>query len=127
MNSLSYKNILENKDYYIGEISSDTGYSYQNIYKDKITCKVGLLNMFDYDNTIHDDFYLVNTLQGEMQYIKYKNGLLGEAEMTEEKHIVPVISISKNVINIKANNKRYFSHLSYVSIISPIFSTTKII
>ena len=33
-----------------------------------------------------------------MQYIKYKNGLLGEAEMTEEKHIVPVISISKNVI-----------------------------
>ena len=98
LNSLSYKNILENKDYYIGEISSDTGYSYQNIYKDKITCKVGLLNMFDYDNTSHDDFYLVNTLQGEMQYIKYKNGLLGEAEMTEEKHIVPVISISKNVI-----------------------------
>lgn len=98
LNSLSYKDILESKDYYIGEISSDTGYSYKNIYQDKVNCKVGLLNIFDYDNNNYDDFYLINTLQGDMQYIKYKSGLLGEAEMIDDKHIVPVISINKNSI-----------------------------
>ena len=98
LNTLSYKNLLENKDYYTGEISTDTGYSYKNIYSDKVTCKVGLLNIFDYDNNNHDDFYLINTHQGEMHYIKYKNGLLGEDEITEEKHIIPVVSINKKTI-----------------------------
>lgn len=98
LNSLGYKNLLESKEYYIGEISPDTSYSYKNIYKDKITCKVGLLNMFDYDNTDHDGFYLINTLQGGMQYIKYNNGLIGESEITEAKHVVPVISINKKII-----------------------------
>ena len=54
--------------------------------------------MFDYDNTDHDGFYLINTLQGGMQYIKYNNGLIGESEITEAKHVVPVISVNKKII-----------------------------
>ena len=98
LNSLSYKNILVDNDYYTGELSIETDYKYQSIFSDKVTCKVGLLNIFDYNTTNFDDYYLVNSYQGNLQYIKYKNGLLGEAEMTEEKHIVPVISINKGSI-----------------------------
>ena len=97
-NSLSYKDVLVDNDYYTGELSIETDYKYQSIYSDKVTCKVGLLNIFDYNTTHYDDYYLVNTYQGNLQYIRYKNGLLGEAEMTEEKHIIPVISINKNSI-----------------------------
>lgn len=97
-NSLSYKNILVDNDYYTGELSIETDYKYQSIFSDKVTCKVGLLNIFDYNTTSFDDYYLVNTYQGNLQYIRHKNGLLGEAEAIEEKHIVPVISINKKSI-----------------------------
>ena len=98
LNSLSYKDSIINNDYYIGELSIEAGYSYNNIYKDKVNCKVGLLNMFDYDDNNFDDIYLINTYQGDLQYIKFKNGLIAEEEITEEKHIIPVITINKNII-----------------------------
>ena len=98
LNSLSYKNVLEKSNYYTGEISTDTGYNLKNIYTDKVNCKVGLLSIFDYNNSDYDDIYLINPLGGNLRYIKYKNGLLGEAEITDEKHIIPVISINKKII-----------------------------
>ena len=98
LNSLSYKNILERNNYYTGEISTDTGYNLENNYADKVNCKVGLLNIFDYNNSDYDDIYLMNPLGGTLRYIKYKNGLLGEAEITDEKHVIPVVSINKKHI-----------------------------
>ena len=40
----------------------------------------------------------MNPLGGTLRYIKYKNGLLGEAEITDEKHVIPVVSINKKHI-----------------------------
>lgn len=96
LNSLSYKDIIVDNEYYTGELSIETDYKYESIFADKVTCKVGLLNIFDYNTSVFDDYFLVNTYQGNLQYIKHKNGLLGEAEMTEVKHVVPVISIKKD-------------------------------
>ena len=73
LNSLSYKDLIESNDYYIGEIGVEEGYSYNNIYKEKVNCRVGLLNIFDYYNENANDFYLMNTYQGELQYTKYSN------------------------------------------------------
>jgi len=101
LSSLSFKDYLLDNDFYIGEISDDVGYQYQNIYLNKVTCKVGLLNIFDYNsNNYFNDYFHLNTtsLVGSMQYNVYSNGLLEEADIREEKHIVPSISISKNVI-----------------------------
>ena len=47
LNSLTFVGYLVDNDYYVGEISDDVGYSFTNIYSSKVTCKVGLLNIFD--------------------------------------------------------------------------------
>lgn len=101
LNSLSYANVLVDNYFYTGEISSETGYNYKNIYNNFVTCKVGLLNIFDYvSNNAFNDYFHMNTTStvGSMQYNTYSNGLLEEADVDEGKHIVPVISISKNSI-----------------------------
>lgn len=98
LNSLSYKNIIEKNDYYTGELSIDIGHNMKHLYDTKVNCKVSLLSVFDYSTNNFDNIYLLNPMGGTLRYIKYKNGLLGEAEITEEKHIIPVISINKKVL-----------------------------
>lgn len=110
LSSLSYANVLVDNNFYTGEISSETGYKYANIFDKNITCKVGLLNIFDYvSNNYFNDYFHMNTTStvGSMQYNTYSNGLLEEADVDDEKHIVPVVSIDKNSIkggNGKVNN-----------------------
>ena len=102
---LSYYNMMLDTDYYIGEISNDTSLNYSNIYSDKVVCKMGLLNIFDYNPTNDlTDYYLVNTMSsvGSMAYVYNNLGLLEEANVTEDKKIVPTISIEKK--NIKKGN-----------------------
>jgi len=100
-NSLSYKDLLVDNNYYVGEISADTGYDFKNIYTDSVVCKVGLLNIFDYNsNNYFENYFYMNTTSsvGSMQYVGHANGFLEEANIEEIKHIVPVISINSNVI-----------------------------
>lgn len=100
-NSLSYQGLLVDCNYYTGEISDDAGYSFENIYNNSVTTKVGLLNIFDYvsNNEFGDYFYLNLTSEvGSMEYNRYANGLLEEADVRDVKHIVPSICINKNSI-----------------------------
>ena len=101
VNSLTYNNYLVPNKYYIGELSTDTGYLYQNIYNGEIECKVGLLNIFDYvSNNLFDDYFHLNNTSNisNIQYSTNSKGLVQEEEVFETKHIVPVISINKNSI-----------------------------
>ena len=100
-NSLSYKDILLDTTYHIGEISNDTGLKMDNIYSESITCKVGLLNIFDYNKNIsRTNYYYLNKTSsvGSMVYVNNNLGYLEEEKVTEPKHIVPTISISKTLI-----------------------------
>lgn len=100
-NSLSYKDIVLDTSYQIGEISNDTGFKIDNIYTESITCKVGLLNIFDYNKNINiSNYYYLNKTSsvGSMVYVNNNLGYLEEEKVTEEKHIVPTISISKTLI-----------------------------
>lgn len=99
-NTLSYKDKLLDINNNIGEISDDTELNYSNIFKESISTKVGLVNMFDYNTSDLTDYYLINTTSsiGNMAYVYNKVGILEEAEVTEVKHIVPVIEISKNIV-----------------------------
>jgi len=100
-NSLSYKNIILDTTYQIGEISNDTGFKMDNIYTESITCKVGLLNIFDYNkNTNISNYYYLNKTSsvGSMVYVNNNLGFLEEEKVTEQKHIVPTISIDKTLI-----------------------------
>lgn len=99
--SLSYKNIILDSTYLTGEISTDIGYSYYNIYNNQITCKIGLLNIYDYFSNNTYSFYRINTTSyvGSIQYSNYQNGLLEEVDVRELRPIIPTISISKELIN----------------------------
>ena len=101
--SLPYQNILQPFPSLIGEISDDKGYQYTTIYGGIAQSNVSLLNVFDpFFNQDLTDFFRVNNTSpvGSMEYVTYSNGLLGEADVREVKHIVPVISIKKG--NIKS-------------------------
>ena len=101
LTSLSYSDILLDTDFFVGEISDDKGYKYTNIYKNKITSKVGLMNIFDYHvNAISEDYFHINATSqvGSMEYVYYKNGLLKEVDVREAKFIVPVVAISSDII-----------------------------
>ena len=101
LGSLSYANHLLDTTFATGEISDDTGYSIENIYVFQVVSKVGLLNLFDYNPCVgFSDYFLGNTTSevGSMQYNRNISGVLEEADVREYKHIVPVVSISKDSI-----------------------------
>ena len=101
LNSLVYKDYLVPYTSYIGEISEDQGYNYLNIYGNTVRHQVGLLNIFDpiVNVSLADYFHINNTSSfGGMQYIRYANGLLAEADIGEAKHIVPAVSIERKNI-----------------------------
>lgn len=101
LSSLSYEDVLLPFDSYIGEISDDQGYQYNNIYKNTVNAKVSLLNIFDpIVNPYLEDYFRVNTTSevGSMAYNTYANGFLYESDVRETKHIVPVISIDKEIL-----------------------------
>ena len=99
--SLSYKDYIVDNYYYNGYINEETEYKFLNNYTESVTCKVALLNIFDYNSTNElNDYYHINTISDEstMAYSTYSNGLLFEEDVKEWKHIVPVISINKDAI-----------------------------
>ena len=101
VNSLPYQGSLIKCSFYTGEISDDAGYGYINIYNKAMGVRVGLLNIFDYvsNNELSDYFHINQTSEvGSMQYNRYSNGLLEEADVRDVKHIVPVVCINKNSI-----------------------------
>lgn len=101
LSSLPYQDILVSFDSWTGEVSEDRGYHYPNMYADSVNAKVGLLNIFDYiANPYLTDYYHCNTASdvGSMQYITYSNGLLGESDVREIKHVVPVVAIFSSSI-----------------------------
>ena len=101
ISGLSYKDVLLDTPFYLGEISDDTGHSFENIYLKPFTFKVGLLNIFDYHNNFDkSDYFYINALSevGNMQYSTNSTGFLIEEDVREERHIVPVISIKKEII-----------------------------
>ncbi len=99
--SLSYNTLLSESTFYTGEVSNETGLKYLNIYNNSINNKVGLLNIFDYNtNTLLNDYYFINTTStvGSIAYVYNNLGLLEEEKVTEVKHVVPTISIKRNLI-----------------------------
>lgn len=101
LQTLSYKGILSNCTFNIGEISTETSFSYLEVYKNQISTKIGLVNMFDLnsDNTL-TDYYLVNTTSNIGSMVKTYNpiGIVDDDKAKEKKKIVPVVCIDKKLI-----------------------------
>ena len=101
LQSLTYKDILSDCTFNIGEISTETSFSYLESYKKQINAKIGLVNMFDLnsDNAL-TDYYLINTTSNIGSMVKTHNslGIIDDDKSKEKKKIVPVICIDKNLI-----------------------------
>ncbi|MBQ2639536.1 MAG: hypothetical protein IJF92_02105 [Bacilli bacterium] len=99
-NSLTYKDLLLDINNNIGEVSEDTNLSYLDIFNSKVTSKIGLLNIFDYNTLGLNDYYLINKTSSStnMIYVYNQSGTLNEGEVTELKQVVPTISINKKII-----------------------------
>ena len=98
---IPYKDLLSDCKFDIGEISTDTSYSMEEIYKDVVTVKIGLLNMFDYNpNKEATDYYLINKTSrvGSMVKTYNKLGIIDDDKADSLKKIVPVMCINKSLI-----------------------------
>ena len=63
--------------------------------------QINFIYIFDYvSNDLFDDyFHLNNTSEiSDIEYSTNSRGLVEEVDVTEKKHIVPVISINANII-----------------------------
>lgn len=97
--SLPYNTLLSECSLPVGEVSTSEGLSYFNQYNEVITNKIGLLSLYDYNNNdTLTDFYLMNTTGSSMAYVYHKNGILGEAKVSEGKNVVSTVCIDKNLI-----------------------------
>ena len=100
LNTKTYSKLLLNENQYIGKLTYDNKYKYKNIFSAKAVTKVGLLNIFDYNNTsLLDDYYLVNSNDADTLYVYHNNGSIEEASYSDARYLVPVITINKQSIN----------------------------
>ena len=107
INSLSYRDYLTESLFPYGEMSDEVGYNFTNIYSNTYHSPIGMLNLFDYvSNNELSDFFRGNTgaRMSSTQYSVLANGMVSEAEVTDYKHIVPVVSIKSEII--KSGNGR---------------------
>ena len=98
---LPYESYLIENTYPYGEFSAETSYRLESIYSETYSAKIAMLNIFDYvSNNELSDFFRDNTggMMSTRQYSVLSNGLLEEAEVTDVKHIVPVVSIEAKSI-----------------------------
>ncbi len=106
-NSLSYKDLIVDTSFNLGEFSEDADYYYPNIYNSVGYHHVGLLNIFDYvsENQLTNYFNLNTTSNvGGIQYVKYSNGFIEEVDVKDAKLFVPVISIKRESINVNSGD-----------------------
>lgn len=100
-NSLSYKDLLKDCTFYTGTTTSTESLNYEQIYKQSITAKIGLPNVYDINlNKDLTDYYYINTTSEKSSLaLVYDNiGFIKEEETKEIKKVVPVICMDKQVL-----------------------------
>ena len=102
LNSLSYKDIINNNTWSNYYYSNETNYNYQETLNNKIETKVSLISIGDIllnDNNLNDFFTNTGTDNiNNMIYTINNNGSLNKKNVTYSSNIVPTISINKNIL-----------------------------
>lgn len=94
-NSLIYKDLIINNDWYIGSYNND----FTNIYKDKVNAKVGLYNISDIKlNNDTKNYYLLTSGSDSKIFAFDMSGYLFESNATQNRLIKPAITIRKSKV-----------------------------
>lgn len=102
-NTLPYKDILSECTFLTGESTSTDTVNYENIYLNTITAKIGIPNVYDLNtNSNLTNYYLINTTtaKSNLSLVYDQSGQLKEDKSNEERKIVPVICLDKNILKI---------------------------
>ncbi|MCI8778128.1 MAG: hypothetical protein HFI86_06315 [Bacilli bacterium] len=93
--NLPYKDLIINNDWYIGSYEDD----FTNIYKDKVTAKIGLYNIADIKlNNETKNYYLLTGGTDSKVFAFDMSGYLFESGSTQNRLIKPAITIRKSKV-----------------------------
>ena len=101
LNSLSYKDIIVNSNYYNGYYGEDNDYDLEDVYKNPIDTHVALLSIGDVILTPSLDNYFTSTgtyLNSTSVYVYKKNLDVTSKKVTNEVNVVPCITIKKDLL-----------------------------
>ena len=102
LNSLSYKDIILDSKWYIGEYTN----SYKDIYNKDITAKVGTLNIADLKfGNLNAPYYLLNASSDSDKVYIYGNSSITLSKITLSRAFRPAIKIKSS--NIKSGTGSY--------------------
>lgn len=99
LNSLSYKDLILNSYYYNGYYSEENDFSLEDIYKDEIDTKVGLLSIGDIVLNQELNNYFTSTGLSKSStsvYINQKGAEITSKKVTSKANIIPCITIKKD-------------------------------
>ena len=92
---MPYKDLIINNDWYIGSYEDD----FTNIYKDKVTAKIGLYNIADIKlNNETKNYYLLTGGTDSKVFAFDMSGYLFESGSTQNRLIKPAITIRKSKV-----------------------------
>ena len=101
LNSLSYKDIINEVEYSNGLYSNVTKYDYREVLKEKVDTKVTVLSIGDiFLNPLNTNYYTSTGISKDnnLVYVMNNNFKLYTNIATQNLKIVPVISIDKNLL-----------------------------
>ena len=102
LNSLSYKDIINNANWPNYYYSNENNYNYQEILNNKIETKVSLLSIGDIIlNDNNNENFFTNTgtnSKSSMIYTINNNGTLNKKSVKNNSNVIPCININKNIL-----------------------------
>ncbi len=102
LNSLSYKDIINENKYSNGIYNESDNYNYINTLNTKINTKVSLLSIGNiFLNNKSNNYYTSTSLNKDsnLMYVMNNNFKVTNTTLTDELSIIPVISINKNILS----------------------------
>ncbi|MDD2435273.1 MAG: hypothetical protein PHO63_03365 [Bacilli bacterium] len=105
-NSLTYKHLLVECDWYTGEYTKTNEYNYKNVFSNKISAKVGTYNVSDIKlNSSLSNYFFMTPADNGMIYSFNNDENLFTSKITYIKRIRPAICIDKTKI-VKGNGTK---------------------
>ena len=98
LNKLSYKDNIITSYYYNNLYNEENKYDYKEVMKKTVDTKVANLSIGNIFLNNLDNYYISTAKKKTTMYTVNKNFTVSEAEVEEEKNIIPCITIKKDII-----------------------------
>ena len=98
LNSLEYKNIIINSNYYNNLYNEENEFDYKELLTKTIDTKVANLSIGNPILNDLDNYFIATAKNKTTMYVIKKSFTLDEADVSEEKYIIPCITIKKDSI-----------------------------